>query len=274
MGVDKIIAIDLGGTNLRVSLVEKNCIVEYHKEKTPKTQNEILEKMCEMISSLMDKDVIGIGVSSPGPLQDGIIKNPPNLPIRNFDLKKYLVKRFKIHVEVENDANCVALAEARMGVRKRNIIVITLGTGVGGGVIMNNELYLGQGYGGELGHIVLHNGKDLETLWQEKAKLIKKYFKKDMYVSEVLKKGGPNAKIILDYLATYIGQGVGSLVNVFDPELVVLTGGVRECGSKLLKPIQQKVYEYSKLPRKTKIVWSRLDHPGSLGASLLVRNRN
>lgn len=256
--MSKVIAVDLGGTNLRVALIEGNRILKYLKEFTPKKQDKLLEKMSEMISCLITKDVKAIGVGSPGPLENGIIKNPPNLPFRNFNLKKYLENKFKKRVVIENDAKCVAIAESKLGCKKKNFIILTLGTGIGGGIIINGNLYKGEGMGGELGHIILDNGKDFETLWKEKGKQIKELFE-------------DNEKKKLERVAVYLGQGIGSLINVFDPEVVIIAGGVRENGNKFLDMIKKNVKKYQIIPRNVEIKFSRLEHPGVLGAGLLVK---
>lgn len=254
----KIIAIDLGGTNLRVALLKDNKILRYIKKKTPKNKNDLLREMADSISSLMTKDVKAIGVGSPGPLKNGIIKNPPNLPLRNFNLKKFLENKLKKRVVIENDAKCVALAESKLGCKKKNFIILTLGTGIGGGIIINSELYKGNGMAGELGHIILDNGKDFESLWKEKGKKIKELFEnKD--------------KKNLERVAMYLGQGIGSLINVFDPEVVIIAGGVRENGNRFLNMIRKEVKRYQIIPRNIEIKFSRLQHPGILGAGLLVR---
>jgi glucokinase len=268
----KVIAVDLGGTNLRVSLVENNKILKYIKEKTPKNKGELISLLFKKIEFLMDKDVKGIGVASAGPLIDGVIKNPPNLPLKNYDLKAALEKRFNKRVEICNDAHCVALAEAKLGVRKKNFIILTLGTGVGGGIIINGELYEGQGFGGEVGHMILDNGKDFESLvgWKNIKELTKKAFGKELWIKDLINIKSKKSKEILNKLTIYLGQGIGSLINVFDPEIVVLAGGVRETGTFFLNMIKKQAEKYSSLPKKTSIQWSKLDHPGTLGASLLI----
>lgn len=269
----KIIAVDLGGTNLRVSLVKNSKILKYIKDKTPKNKKELVNLLFRNIEVLRDKEVIGIGVSSAGPLKDGIIKNPPNLPLRNYNLKADLKKRFKVRVEVGNDANCVALAETKLGVRKKNFIVLTLGTGIGGGIVIDGKLYDGQGFGGELGHIILDRGKDLESLaaWKNIKRLTKRAFGRELLIADLLKMKNKKSEEILNYLAVYLGQGIGSLINIFDPEVVVLAGGVRETGSVFLNKIKEQTKKYSVLPKTTPILWSKLDHPGTLGASLLIK---
>ena len=273
MAGNKVIAVDLGGSNLRIALVENNKILKLTAKKTPMHGNLLVRELISGIESLISKDVKGIGVGSAGPLLNGVIKNPPNLPLRNFNLKKTLENKFKIRVEVENDANCAALAEAKLGVKKRNFFMLTLGTGIGGGVIIDGKLYVGGGYGGELGHIILDRGKDFENLaaWRGLRILTKKTFGRELKVIELLKMKDTRAEKILDNTTEYLAQGIGSLINVFDPEVVVLSGGVSETGDKFLNMIKKKVPKYSMLPKKTPIVWSRLREPNVLGASLLLK---
>ena len=268
----KVIAVDLGGTNLRVSLVQNNKIIKYMKDKTPKTQKELENLLFKNIEHLMEKDVKGIGIASAGPLEKGIIKNPPNLPLRNYNIKAALEKRFKKKVEVCNDAHSVAFAELKLGVKKKNFIVLTIGTGVGGGIIIDGKLYEGQGYGGEMGHIILHDGKSFEKLvgWKYTKELSKKAFGKELMINDLLKINNSKSKEILNKITMHLGQGIGSLINVFDPEVVVLAGGVRETGQVYLNMVKKEAEKYIILPRKTPIQWSKLEHPGTLGASLLI----
>jgi glucokinase len=267
---DHKIAVDLGGTNLRVALVKNHHIVKYIKEKTPKTKNELLNVLVRSIEDLITKKTIGIGVSSAGPLIKGVIKNPPNLPLKNFDLKKFLYKQFKIRVEVENDANCVAIAEVKLGCKKKNFIVLTLGTGIGGGLVVDRKLYTGQGYAAELGHIVMQDGKDFETIWKQDKKLIHKLFGRDLLIKDLIAINNEKSNKMLDKISDNFAKGIGSLINIFDPEIVVLSGGMKETGNKFLNMIKNHAKKYIIIPRTTPIHWTRLDHPGILGASLLI----
>jgi predicted NBD/HSP70 family sugar kinase len=171
-----------------------------------------------------------------------------------------------------NDAHSVAFAELKLGVKKKNFIVLTIGTGVGGGIIIDGKLYEGRGYGGEMGHIILDDGKSFEKLvgWKYTKELSKKAFGKELIVSDLIKLNNPKSKAILNQITKYLGQGIGSLINVFDPEVVVLAGGVKETGQVYLNMIKKEAEKYVILPRKTPIQWSKLDHPGVLGASLLI----
>ncbi len=266
-----VITIDLGGTNLRVALVRGNKIINYKKRKTPKQKHNLIIALFDSISSLMTKNVRAIGIASPGPLENGIIKNPPNLPLQNFNLKEKVKKVFNKKTVVENDASCVALAEMKLGCKKKNFIVLTLGTGIGGGIIINGELYKGSGYAGELGHIILDKGKDFEAIWKKNRGLVKKYFGKKLLIKDLLKKKDKKVKRILNKISKCLGEGIASLINIFDPEIVILSGGVKETGNKFLNMIKKETKKYVALPRMPEIEWTKLEHPGILGASLLVK---
>ncbi|OGJ21341.1 hypothetical protein A3K73_01195 [Candidatus Pacearchaeota archaeon RBG_13_36_9] len=267
-----VIAIDLGGTHLRTALVRGHKVIRYIKKDTPKEKNALVCEMAESISQLMSRDIKGIGVASPGPLKNGIILNPPNLPLRYFNLKRFLEKKFKVPVVIENDAKCVAIAEAKLGCRKKHFFILTLGTGIGGGVIINNEIYIGSDYGAELGQIVLDDGRNLEDLWKDHRRLSEKYFGHVILMADLIKMKDKRAKKIVEDTTKYLGQGIASLINVFDPEVVILSGGIKEAGRKLLKMIKKNVYPYVMLPKKTPIRWTSLDHPGIKGASLLIKD--
>lgn len=270
----KIIAVDLGGTNLRVGLVHGKKVLKYLKKKTPKSKNDLLKVMVECIKEVSGgsfKGIKGIGVASPGPLKNGVIGNTPNLALKHFDLKGFLRKKFNKRVEVANDADCVALSEAKYGCRKKNFFILTLGTGIGGGVIINGELYTGNGYANELGHIVIHDGKDLEHMWKQNRIQCKKCFGKIMLTKDLLKIKNKKARNLLKNSSVYLGQGIASLIHVFDPDVVVLMGGIRESGKGLLNLIKKETRKYLHFPKMPPIYWSKLNHPGILGASLLIK---
>ncbi len=267
----KVIAVDIGGTHLRVSVVKNGRILKYTKKTTPKNKRDFLKVLYDGISELMSKDIIGIGVGAPGPLKNGIIKNPPNIPLKNFNLKKELERKFHRNVVIENDAHCVALAEAKLGCKKKNFIVFTFGTGIGGGIIIDGKLYTGQGYAGELGHITICNGKYFEVLWQENAKYIQEHFGEDILIKDLIKMKNKEADMVLESISDQLGHEIASIINIFDPEIVVLGGGVRETGDALLDKIKKHARQHIIVPHDTPIVWSKLDHPGTLGASLLIK---
>jgi glucokinase len=271
--IDKVIAVDLGGTNLRVALVKGRKILRYEKKGTPKEKNILLKELYISISKLIDKDVKSIGIAIASTLKNGIIKNPPNLPFRNFNLKRTLEKKFKKKTFIENDAACVALAEKVYGYgkNKKNMIVLTLGTGIGGGIIINDKLYDGGGYGGELGHIIIDGEKEFEQVWKENRQKAIRFFGQKFLIKDMLKMKNEKAREILHDTAQCLGKGIGSYINIFDPDIVVLSGGVKETGDKFLKMIKKQTKRYITIPRKPNIKWTKINHPGVIGASLLTR---
>jgi len=268
----EVIAVDLGGTNLRAAHIKNGKIVDYVRKPTSMKKEELLKDMFELISGFMGKGVKGIGIACPGPLKDGVIKNPPNIPLKNYDLKGVIKKKFKVRVEVENDASCVALAEYKLGVKKKNFFVLTLGTGVGGGIIIDGKLYNREGLGGELGSIYLTQEKTLQDLVGARAigEITKEAFGSEMNVGDLVKMKDSKSKKIVEEIANYLGQGIGSLINIFDPEVVVLAGGMRHSGPEFLEMIREKTKKYILLEKKFDIVWSKLEHAGCLGAGLLL----
>lgn len=266
----KVIAFDVGGTSIRCGLVQNNKILKLVRCETPKTQKLLLGKLCDMIEGFMSKDVVGIGVGFPSPVKDGVVKNPPNVRLKNFNLRKYLKGKFGKRVEVANDVDCVALAELKLGIKKKNFFVIALGTGIGGGVVVDGRLYHGgSGYGSELGHIII-DGKDFESLWKKTKRKIEREFGKGVLVRDLVKMKDPKARAVLEEAADYLGEGIASVVSVLDSENVILGGGVRDSGKGFLKLVNKSVEKYSFLPKKVKVVFGKVDEPGVLGAALLL----
>jgi len=148
---------------------------------------------------------------------------------------------------------------------------MTLGTGVGGGIIINGELYRGKANAGEIGHMIIDDGKDLETHWQNYRKLSKKYFRKVLTIKELYNSKNPKAKLILKYVTLHLGWGVANIVDIFDPEAIIFMGGAREAGRRFLKDIKKDAKKFTMVKSKIPIKWSKLKQPGLLGASLLVR---
>ena len=266
----KVIALDIGGTSIRCGLLKGKKVLKLNRCETPKTRKEFLAKIVEMIEVFMDDDIVGIGIGFPSPVKDGVVKNPPNVRLKNFDLKKYLEKKFRKRVEIANDVDCVALAESKFGIKKRNFFVIALGTGIGGGIVVDGELYHGgSGYGSELGHIII-NRKDFESLWKGTKRKIVKEFGKGVLVRDLVRMKEKKAKKILEEAADYLGEGIASVISVLDSEVVILGGGIRDSGRVFLKMVNRSVEKYSFLPKKIRVVFGKVDEAGVLGASLLL----
>lgn len=266
-------AFDVGGTSIRCGLVENNKILKFVQCNTPKTKKLFLDKICELAEDFMSKDVVGIGVGFPAPIKDGVVKNTPNLKLKNFNLKKYLEKKLKKRVEITNDVDCVALAELKIGIKKRDFFVIALGTGIGGGVVIDGKVYHGGGgYGSELGHIIVR-GSDFESLWKKTKRKIERTFGKGVLVRDLVKMKDERAKKILKEAADYLGEGIASVISVLDSEVVVLGGGVRDSGAGFLEMVNKSLKKYSFLPKKVNVIFGKVSHPGVLGAALLLNEK-
>jgi len=270
------IAVDFGGTNIRAALMQGLKIIRIIKKEThsSKGKNFVISQLIKTIEEAKNnKKINGIGIGSPGPLKNGIIKNPPNLPLKNVNLKKIIQKKFKVRTIIENDAKCAALAEAKLGTKKKNFILLTIGTGIGGGIIINHKLYKGTGYAGELGHMIIQDHKDLEDLASGKAikNTSKKYFHHQIKAKDLVKLKSKRARFILKNEIKYLSIGIANLINIFDPDVVILTGGIKEIGNPFLKKIRKEVQKHTIIPRKVNIQWSKIKEPGILGAALLLR---
>jgi predicted NBD/HSP70 family sugar kinase len=274
------IAIDIGGTSIKSAIVYKNEILEFVKTKTPKEKLNFLKELYHHIERFSDKKIKNIGISCAGVVSEGKVFVSPNLPIKNFNLKSYLQKKFpKKKFEIENDGSCAVLAESKF-TKNKNLIVITLGTGIGGGILIDGKIYKGKGFAGEIGHFILDNKKDFEELASPKSimKSIKKTspkkFSKNSKTEEIkkfLNEKTKQSREIKSKITDYLGQGIAGLTTILDPDEIILTGGLTKLGKPFLNEIKSKTKKYSFLPREPKIKISKLKNPEILGASFLLK---
>ena len=266
----RVIAFDIGGTSIRCSTVEDNKLLEYFKIPTPKNKKDFLERIDELVKKFNSPKIAGIGIGIAGVIENGVVKNSPNIGLKNFNIKSYLEKKYHKKVFVSNDVNCFALAESVLGNKSKNFILVAFGTGVGGGIVIDGKTYRGSGYGAEFGHMYI-GPEYWETTWQNIRKKIRKEYGDNILFKELIKMKTPRANRLIDEVTDCIGMGIASLVSAFDPEVVIIGGGIREAGIPFLNAIKKKTKKYSFLPKTTPIVWTALEHPGTLGASLLVK---
>lgn len=252
------------------------------------------------------EDVIGIGIASPGPLnsEEGIIIETPNLPFKNFPLKNTVEKATGIKTFIDNDANAAALGESLFGAGKEveNLIYITVSTGIGGGIIINKKLYRGKtGNAGELGHMtvepngprcncgnygcleVMASGTAIARVARERLKHSENLNDKDSLlfscekisakeVFECAFKGDKLALEVVDYTSNYLGIGIASLINIFDPDMIVIGGGVSKVGDILFSRLRKIAVERSfKIMSSTvKIVPASLGTDAGLVGALAI----
>jgi glucokinase len=242
------IGVDLGGTKILAGVVARDgSIVRRHERATPQdSQEHVLTELEAAVAELLDESVgaVGFGVPSPIDQTRGIVVRCVNVPLENAPLRDRMHERFGIPVGLDNDANAAAIGEWRAGVGRGedDVLMLTLGTGVGGGVISCATPFRGRnGVGAEFGHVVIvHDGRPCQGACMGRGHL-------ETYVSgtaateearevfgpavdahrlvRLANEGDTKAKEVLAEVAGYLGSGIGSFVNVFGPELVILGGG-------------------------------------------------
>lgn len=289
------IGIDLGGTNIAGGLVDEDGKL-LARNGTPTKAHEgpdaVVGRIAGLIEELRPKapgKIVGVGIGSPGPLHptEGFIYSTPNMPgWDNYHLRDRVAEKTGLPVTVENDANCAVLAEAWRGAGRgcRTIVALTLGTGIGGGVVYDGKLVNGPTMSaGEVGHVTINysgpkcgcgNHGCLEAYcgaagivsraqdlldkpgtvsllrdWTEqgKEKLT------PALISRAADKGDGVALSVLRDTGRLLGVGIASLVNLFAPEKVILGGGVAAAGETLFKAVREHVRRYAFAPASQEV---------------------
>jgi len=314
-----IFGIDLGGTTVKLAILNtEGDFVHKWEIPTDKRENgefivtDIKNAFFNKIGELnIEKDAFfGAGIGAPGPVIDnGVISKAVNLGWENYPLKDRLEKEIGLPVSVENDANCAALGELWKGAGKgfRNLVFVTLGTGVGGGVITNGEIVSGaSGGGGEIGHMnvmiddgyLCNCGKHgcLETICSATgivrvAKSIldsttvnsrlKEFYLSNQNITskDVFEHASESDELaikIVNEVCRYLGYALGSIQALLEPEAIVIGGGVSKAGETLLNPLKASYKKYAFLPEKSKtqIILATLGNDaGVIGAGWLVKKQ-
>lgn len=311
------IGIDIGGTNIACGIVDDDFnIVARAKVKTnaPRPYAEILEDIkksvrlaCEELG-IKPSDAHSIGIGCPGTCNtDGVVEYSNNLGFLNVPIRADIEAEFGVKTYLGNDADAAAFGEFVAGAAKgaNNAIVITLGTGVGSGIIINGKIYSGSNCaGGEIGHTVIvadgrpctcgrkgcfeaySSATGLTKMTAEAAEaqpnsLLAKQIEEDgkcgartAYLA--MKKGCPVGKVVTDMYVKYLACGIANTINVFQPDILCVGGGVCNEGDTLMVPLRKAVAEqvYSKNSKKnTEIaVCSLGNDAGIIGAAMLYRS--
>jgi glucokinase len=303
------IGIDLGGTYVRIITydVADNRISDINKKVFQRKGNVILEvevNLCSLISAVCaekekeNKQLAGIGISMAGLFnrETGIITQwPNNTTWNNFELKQYLEDCFHVPIVLEDDANAAAVGEHLIGAGKgyKDFVYITISTGIGCGIIVNDKLFIGyHGWAGEIGHTKITDDNTictcgssgclqskasgpaiLKNFIQTKAFQNIKTFKKFDLEDVVLmaKNENVDAKKVFCEAGLFIGRAIANMVMLLDIPLVILGGGVMEAGDLILQPINDGLMQSLQNKRCIEIACSKLNNiNGTLGALSLV----
>ncbi len=253
------LGIDIGGSNTKAVLLKglRKQNPKCFTIKTPQTQKSFLKAMEGIVRTLKgNKKLSGLGVGLPGIVDPsgGVLRYAPNLRFLNGWRAKKFFEKFGTKVAVDNDVRGMLMAEAIWGEARgrKNAIVLAIGTGIGGGILADGKIYRGANFGaGEFGHMVVQDKKELEY-----------------WVGGRFSKGRKNREEIL-------GIGIANLINILNPEVVIIGGGAMGDGHFNLTKIRKAAKKFILPPlRKTPIVRTKLGRVAqAVGAALLVHHR-
>jgi len=278
------LGIDVGGSRIKAVLVKNKQIVRSKIKDLPNNLEGLLNVIVKIKDELtvdIDKAKIGgIGFGLAGTLdiKREIMLNSPNIKyLNNQPIKKLLEEKLKTYpIKLEHDVHCFLLAEKKRGLAKnlKNVFYLTLGTGIGGALMVNGQIVFGaHGSAGEVGHMIIDLNKklDLEKL------AANKFILKSLGVNSIKAKkqaiaGNPKAIKVFSRVGKNLGIGIVNIINIFDPEAIILNGGITEAKEFILPTIKKEIKKLVTSPaaKKTKILFSPLGiYAGSLGAALL-----
>src|ERR671932_1410419 len=274
MAPQRVIGVDLGGTKILAGIVDRDGTVERRREvPTPlESQDELLRGLAGAVEDVLEDDVAAIGFGIPSTIdqRSGKAVTSVNIPLADLDLRAWMRERFDLPVGIDNDANAATMAEWAHGAGRgtRYMVMLTLGTGVGGGLILEGKPYRGAiGAGAELGHMVIDldgppcqgvcTGRGhLEALASGHAatQAAREAFGPGADARSLVRlaeDGDPRSIEVLAEVGRRLGAGIGTLVNIFNPELVVVGGGFSAAGDFLLGPAREVVAREALEPGRT-----------------------
>ncbi|MFM9036605.1 MAG: ROK family protein [Actinomycetota bacterium] len=264
------IGIDVGGTKCLGIVLDGDRVVAETKRPTPHTPQGIIDTLVAVVEELGDHEAVGVGV--PGLVtRRGVIRASPNLvDVADFDVAGRLSERLGRTVAVDNDATCAAVAEWRAGaaVGHRDAVVVTLGTGIGGGLIVDGAIVRGaNGFAGEVGHMIVDpggpmcpcgrrgcweryaSGHALGASGREMMRSGRLTAARDLvadptelrgeHVCELAGRGDQDARAIIDEFARWVALGLVGLANIFDPSCLIVGGGLAASRDVLMGPVRR-----------------------------------
>ena len=313
-----VLAIDLGGTKIAAAIINKAEVIarEYFPTVAAEGPQPVISRIFSGIDRLLGQSNMdvshldSISIAAAGAVDNnGVVTSSPNLPgWSNVPLRDIVAKRYGVDVFAVNDASAAALGEHRLGAGRgtKNLVYLTVSTGIGGGIIINGELYLGtSGCAGEIGHMTVDinatrcncgNFGCLELLASGTA-VAKEAIKRISYgeessltsmvagkletitaekVAEAARGSDSLASDVIYRAATALGVGMVNLVNIFNPEMIVVGGGMSKMGDLLLEPAREVVRSraFQLCARAVQIVPAQLgDDGGVLGAAIFAREQ-
>jgi glucokinase len=292
---ERTIGVDVGGTKIAAGVVDREGRIGPRLERPTPTgsQEDLLAALDEMVEELRGEDVVAVGFGLPSTIdqRSGRAISSVHIPLADLDFRERMRGRFSLPVGIDNDANAATLAEWQIGAGRgaRYMVMLTLGTGVGGGLVLDGKMYRGAvGAAAELGHMVLMYGGEpcggtceghghFEQFASGRAadRAAREILGEAATARELVaaaREGNDAALEAMHEIGRRLGAGIGTLVNVFDPELVVLGGGFSSALDLLLEPAREVVAQEALPPGRTsvRIVPAELgSEAGLIGAGLV-----
>lgn len=288
------LGVDIGGTDIKFAVVSNDRIVYKNCISTPDSVDGIVSAIAGECDALKQShNIVSVGVGTPGIIKGGCV-TAINLAFEDTPLQQLLSDATGLPVIVDNDANCAALGEVAFGSAKhcQNIVLLTLGTGVGGGIVVNRQIC--RDHRSELGHMIIFADGGLPcpcgqsgcleqyasvtalsrnavaAARQHKGSLLHERYMADGKINgrnffAVLHQGCPVARQVLDSYLRYLAVGIKSLINIFGSDAIILAGGITNEGDALLRPLKTLIG-----PTDVEILISSLQNDaGALGAAVL-----
>jgi glucokinase len=288
----RVVGVDVGGTKILAGVVDADGEVQHRRERLTEldSQERLVEELGAAVEDVIDDSIeaIGFGVPSRVDQQTGRVDGSVNIPLVDVPLRELMTERFGLPVAIENDGNAAAVAEHRVGAGRdaRTMVMLTLGTGVGGGVVIDDKLLRD---GGELGHTVLvYDGIPCQGTCTGRGhlegyvsgtaatKLAQEAFGPAVDAHRLVRlaaEGDATAVEILDGIGRKLGAAIGSFVNVFRPQIVVIGGGFASAGDFLLEPAREIMRREALPPANERVEIVRAElgtAAGVIGAALVA----
>lgn len=305
------VGVDLGGTNIAVGLVnEQHEITAYTSVPTgaKRPAEQIVADLCDAVDSVLQKagihvedcEMIGVGAPGTCDVQRGIVIRSYSLSWTNIPLSAMMGERFSVPIRLDNDANCAALAEVKAGaaVGYENVVLVTLGTGIGTGIVIHGKIYTGlKGNGTEMGHVMLDMDGELCTCgrrgcWDAYASATALIVRAKrtaasrpesvlnrienmtgQSVFEAADQGDVTAKFVVAQYYEYLAIGISNIVNALAPDMILIGGGISRQGDRILDPVRKYIREFCFDTREDALpiiqVASMGNNAGIIGAAAL-----
>jgi glucokinase len=292
VAAQRVIGVDLGGTKILAGVVTSEGVVERHRElATPlESQADLLDGLETAVRDVLDGDVaaVGFGIPSRVDRTTGVVAPSVNVPLGGIALGKAMSERLGLPIGIENDANAATFAEFVAGAGRdvQSMVMLTLGTGVGGGAVLDGVLFRGWA---EFGHMVIvedgepcfgactgHGHLEAYVSGSAATRDAQRAFGPAADAHRLVRlaqEGDHEAVEVLDRIGRHLGTGIGSLVNIFDPEIVVIGGGFAAAGDFILEPALEvaRVEALEPAKQRVTIVRARLGTmAGVIGAGLIA----